>query len=202
MSQMHDTPKTPQGGDPQGTDPMNTAAHHDVAEAPATPEQRIATLEADLAQMKDRWLRAEAEMANVRARATKDMQDARAYAVQKFATDVAEAAENLDRGLAALPPETADEPELLRKMRGGFAGVQKAFVTMLERHGVKREEATGKPFDPALHQAMAEQPAPPGVAPGTVIQAWSAAWTLHGRLLRPAMVVVAAGEPQDTSTAA
>lgn len=197
MTQMHDSP-----GHPQGTDPANANAHLDVAEAPATPEQRIATLEADLAQMKDRWLRAEAEMANVRARATKDMQDARAYAVQKFATDVAEAAENLDRGLAALPPETADEPELLRKMRGGFAGVQKAFVAMLERHGVKREEATGKPFDPAMHQAMAEQPAPPGVAPGTVIQAWSAAWTLHGRLLRPAMVVVAAGEPQEASTAA
>lgn len=202
MTQMHDTPATQQGGEPQGTDPANAAAPHDIAEAPATPEQKIATLEADLAQMKDRWLRAEAEMANVRARATKDMQDARAYAVQKFATDVAEAAENLDRGLAALPPETADEPDLLRKMRGGFAGVQKAFVGMLERHGVKREEAAGKPFDPALHQAMAEQPAPPGVAPGTVIQAWSAAWTLHGRLLRPAMVVVAAGEAGEASSAA
>lgn len=197
MNQMNDSP-----GDPQGTDTANDPALHDVAEAPATPEQRIATLEADLAQMKDRWLRAEAEMANVRARATKDMQDARAYAVQKFATDVAEAAENLDRGLGALPPETEDEPDLLRKLRGGFAGVQKAFVAMLERHGVQREDATGKPFDPALHQAMAEQPAPPGVAPGTVIQAWSAAWTLHGRLLRPAMVVVAAGEAQDASSAA
>ncbi len=197
MNQMNDTP-----GDPQRPDTANAAGLHDVAEAPATPEQRIATLEADLAQMKDRWLRAEAEMANVRARATKDMQDARAYAVQKFATDVAEAAENLDRGLGALPPETEDEPELLRKLRGGFAGVQKAFVAMLERHGVQREDATGKPFDPALHQAMAEQPAPPGVAPGTVIQAWSAAWTLHGRLLRPAMVVVAAGEAQDASSAA
>ncbi|PZW50391.1 molecular chaperone GrpE [Humitalea rosea] len=157
-----------------------------------TPEQRIATLEAEVATMKDRWLRAEAETANVRARATKDIQDARAYAVQKFASDVAEAAENLARGLAALPAEAPGEPELLQKMRGGFSGIEKAFIAMLERHGVKREDATGKPFDPALHQAMAEQPAPPGVAPGTVIHAYSAAWSLHGRLLRPAMVVVAA----------
>lgn len=157
-----------------------------------TPEQRIATLEAEVATMKDRWLRAEAETANVRSRAAKDIQDARAYAVQKFASDVAEAAENLARGLAALPAETPNEPELLQKMRGGFAGIEKAFVAMLERHGVKREDATGKPFDPTLHQAMAEQPAPPGVAPGTVIQAYSAAWSLNGRLLRPAMVVVAA----------
>ncbi|WP_431283252.1 nucleotide exchange factor GrpE [Humitalea sp. 24SJ18S-53] len=185
MTQMHDTP-----GDQPGTDPSDTV----TPDATPTVEQTITALEAEVALMKDRWLRAEAEMANVRARAAKDAQDARAYAVQKFATDVAEAAENLDRGLAALPPETADEPELLRKMRAGFEGVRQAFVAMLERHGVKREDATGKPFDPAMHQAMAEQPAPPGVAPGTVIQAWSAAWTLNGRLLRPAMVVVAAGE--------
>lgn len=166
----------------------------DTAEAAAPPEDRLTALEADLAQMKDRWLRAEAEIANVRARAAKDIHDARAYAVQKFATDVAEAAENLHRGLTALPSPAPDEPELLGKLRGGFEGVEKAFIAMLERHGVKREDATGKPFDPALHQAMAEQPAPPGVAPGTVLQGWSAAWTLHGRLLRPAMVVVAAGE--------
>ena len=55
-------------------------------------------------------------------------------------------------------------------------------------------EPSGEAFNPELHQAMAEQPAPEGVAPGTVIQAWSAAWTLNGRLLKPAMVVVAAGE--------
>ncbi|MCZ8147062.1 MAG: nucleotide exchange factor GrpE, partial [Roseomonas sp.] len=58
-------------------------------------------------------------------------------------------------------------------------------------HGVKKHDAAGQPFDPELHQAMAEQPAPEGVEPGTVIQAWTPAWTLNGRLLKPAMVVVA-----------
>ena len=74
-----------------------------------------------------------------------------------------------------------------------FEGVEKSFLAILERNGVQRHDAAGKPFDPAMHQAMAEQPAPEGVAPGTVLTAWTPAWTLNGRLLKPAMVVVASG---------
>ena len=80
---------------------------------------------------------------------------------------------------------------MLAKLRNGYEGVERGFVAMLERHGVARADAQGAAFDPELHQAMAEQPAPPGVAPGTILQAWTPAWTLHGRLLKPAMVVVA-----------
>jgi molecular chaperone GrpE len=104
---------------------------------------------------------------------------------------VVETAENLRRGLDSLPPAQEGEDELLAKLRNGFEGVERAFVAMLERHGVQRREAQGQPFDPELHQAMAEQPAPEGVEPGTVMQAWTPAWTLNGRLLKPAMVVVA-----------
>ncbi|MCO6419916.1 nucleotide exchange factor GrpE [Siccirubricoccus sp. KC 17139] len=159
----------------------------------ATPEDRIAALEAELTQMRDRWLRSEAEMQNLRARTQREVQDARQYAIQKFAGDVVEAAQNLRRGLEALPPQQEGEPELLTKLREGFEGVERSFLGILERHGIARQEAQGQPFDPELHQAMAEQPAPEGVAPGTVIQAWTPAWTLNGRLLKPAMVVVAAG---------
>jgi molecular chaperone GrpE len=102
-----------------------------------------------------------------------------------------ETADNLRRGLDSLPPAAEDEPEILAKLRNGFEGVERGFVAMLERHGVKKHDAAGQPFDPELHQAMAEQPAPEGVEPGTVIQAWTPAWTLNGRLLKPAMVVVA-----------
>jgi molecular chaperone GrpE len=105
---------------------------------------------------------------------------------------VVETAENLRRGLDSLPqPVEGEANELLTKLRDGFEGVERGFVTMLERHGVQRVEAQGAAFDPELHQAMAEQPAPPGVEPGTIIQAWTPAWTLNGRLLKPAMVVVA-----------
>ncbi|HYF07923.1 MAG TPA: nucleotide exchange factor GrpE [Acetobacteraceae bacterium] len=161
--------------------------------AEPTPEERIEALAAELEAMRERWLRAEAEMQNLRARTQREVADARAYATQKFARDVVEAAENLRRGLDSLPPPAEGEPELLAKLRGGFEGVEKAFLGILERNGVARVEAQGQPFDPELHQAMAEQPAPEGVAPGTVIQAWTPAWTLNGRLLKPAMVVVAAG---------
>ena len=163
------------------------------AAAPEEPD-RLATLEAEVAQLREKWLRAEAEMQNLRTRARREAEEARLYAVQKFARDVVETAENLRRGLDSLPPAAEDEPELLAKLRNGFAGVERGFATMLERHGVQKQDATGKPFDPELHQAMSEQPAPEGVEPGTVIQAWTPAWTLTGRLLKPAMVVVAGKE--------
>jgi molecular chaperone GrpE len=151
---------------------------------------RIAALEAELAEMKERWMRAEAENANVRSRARKDVDDTRQYAVQKFATDVVEAAENLKRGIDSLPPPSDDQPAIVAKVREGLDGVERSFVGTLERNGIKWDDPVGQPFDPNLHQAMAEQESE-SHAPGTVIQAWSKAWTLNGRLLRPAMVVVA-----------
>ncbi|PZP42047.1 MAG: nucleotide exchange factor GrpE [Azospirillum brasilense] len=174
--------------------PGQTAADAPEAFTPQPESERVAALEEELAALRDKWMRAEAEAQNTRNRQRKELEDARNYAIQKFATDVAEAADNLRRGLDALPQPEPGEPELLGKLRGGFEGVERSFLAMLERHGVQRVEAAGQPFDPALHQAMAEQPAPPGVEPGTVIQAWTPAWTLNGRLLRPAMVVVA-GKP-------
>ena len=176
-----------------------TAAGPDAAAPPedvlpeqalAAAKERVAALEAELAEMKERWMRAEAENANVRARARKDVDDTRQYAVQKFATDVVEAAENLKRGIDSLPPASPDQPAIVAKVREGLDGVERSFVGTLERNGIKREDPVGQPFDPNLHQAMAEQESETH-APGTVIQAWSKAWTLNGRLLRPAMVVVA-----------
>ena len=159
-------------------------------EAEPNPAAEIAQLTAERDDMRDRWIRAEAEMANVRARAKRDVDDTRQYAVQKFATDVVEVAQNLRRGLSSLPAQTADEPEIVTKLRDGFEGVERSFVATLERNGIQRIDPTGQPFDANLHQAMAEQPSDEHPA-GTVMQAWTAAWTLNGRLLRPAMVVVA-----------
>jgi molecular chaperone GrpE len=179
-----------------------TAAEPDAANDPragesVTVEQalqaaidRVGALETELAEMKERWIRAEAENANVRARARKDVDDTRQYAVQKFAADVVEAADNLKRGIDSLPPASANEPAIVGKVREGLEGMERSFVGTLERNGIKREDPVGQLFDPNLHQAMAEQDSELH-APGTVLQAWSKAWTLNGRLLRPAMVVVA-----------
>lgn len=184
--------------------PKEDPALQDDARAHAVPpdaepeqpshEAEIAKLTAERDDMRDRWIRAEAEMANVRARAKRDVDDTRQYAVQKFAADVVEAAENLRRGLSNLPAQTAEEPEIVTKLRDGFEGVERSFVGLLERNGIQRIDPTGQPFDANLHQAMAEQPSAEH-APGTVLQAWTTGWTLNGRLLRPAMVVVAKAAP-------
>ncbi len=179
-----DTPSPPS---PETTDEVMAAA-----------TARIAELEAERDEMREKWLRSEAEMANVRTRAKRDVDDARQFAVQKFARDVVEAADNLRRGLDQLPPAQPGEPDIVGKLRDGFEGVERSFIALLERNGIQKVDATGKPFDPNLHQAMAEQPSAEH-APGTVIQAWTPGWTLNGRLLRPAMVVVAkAAEPAET----
>jgi molecular chaperone GrpE len=191
------------------SEPMPPANNNDAADAvPQTPEQvmqaataRIADLEAELQEMKDRWMRSEAEIANVRARAHREVNETRQYAVQKFAQDVVEAADNLRRGLDSLPAPAAGEPEIVGKLREGLDGIERNFVAILERNGIRREDPTGTPFDPNLHQAMAEQESA-AHAPGSVMQAWTPAWTLNGRLLRPAMVVVAKAPPAEIAAAA
>ena len=192
-------------------DPMNpdTAANQNAAPGePKTPEQvmqaaaaRIAELEAELAEMKDRWVRSEAEMANVRARAHREVNETRQYAVQKFAQDVVEAADNLHRGLDSLPAQAAGEPAIVTRLREGLEGIERNFIAILERNGVKSEDPTGAPFDPNLHQAMAEQESA-AHPPGSVMHAWTPAWTLNGRLLRPAMVVVAKAPPGEITASA
>jgi molecular chaperone GrpE len=179
------------------TDPTQNAELPDAASPPETQEQvmaaaaqRIAELEAERDELRDRWMRAEAEMQNVRARAKREVDETRQYAVQKFARDVAEAAENLKRGLDSVPAARDDEPEIVAKLREGFAGVERSFLALLERNGIVRADPTGALFNPDLHQAMAEQETD-AHPPGTVLQAWTQGWTLNGRLLRPAMVVVA-----------
>jgi molecular chaperone GrpE len=169
------------------------------AQAPQTPEElmraaseRIAALEAERDDFRDRWMRSEAEMANLRARARREVDETRQYAVQKFATDVVETAENLRRALTSLPPPSPAEPETVTRLREGLEGMERSFVGMLERNGIARIDPTGEKFDPNLHQAMAEQPSNDQPA-GTVLQAWTSGWTLNGRLLRPAMVVVSSG---------
>ncbi len=197
---MQDTPDTP--NTPPPTRPLGpggerlreglTQATPDALMAEAAA--RIKALEGEVAEFKDKRLRSEAEAQNVRTRAKREVEDARAYAVTKFARDVVDAAENLERALASLPPEQAGEPEIVGKLREGVAAIGRGFQGALERNGVSRHDAEGGRLDPDRHQAMAEAPSL-DVPAGHVIQAWTPAWTLNGRLLKPAMVVVSKGAP-------
>lgn len=185
-----DPQQTPPDTDPALETDARAHAANELLQPGADDADPVAQLTAERDDMRDRWLRAEAEMQNVRTRAKRDVDDTRQYAVQKFAADVVEAAENLRRGITSLPAIAEGEPAIVTQVREGFEGVERSFVAILERNGIKRVDPTGQPFDANLHQAMAEQPSAEH-APGTVMQAWTQGWTLNGRLLKPAMVVVA-----------
>ena len=190
---MNTDPNTMPGADPALQEDASDQEADAGAERPTVEEL---TRERD--DMRDRWMRAEAEVANVRSRAKRDVDDTRQYAVQKFAADAVEAAENLRRGLASLPAPTPGEPDVVTKLREGLAGIERSFTGVLERNGIQRSDPTGQLYDPNLHQAMAEQPSSEH-EPGTVMQAWTQAWTLNGRLLKPAMVVVAKRADQEAA---
>lgn len=167
--------------------------------APAAPEaERIATLERENADLKDRLLRALAEMENLRRRGERELQDGRAYAITKFAGDIIGTADNLRRALDAAPKvegEGDDEAHApYRALMDGMELTERELLKALERHGVKKRAPKGEKFDPHRDQAMFEVP-DESVFSGTVIEVVQPGYTIGERLLRPAMVGVSRGGP-------
>lgn len=144
---------------------------------------------AEIQALKEQVLRYAADAENTKRRAEREMNDARAYAITKFARDLLGAADIFDRALAAAPTEVEGP------MKNFIVGVEmtaKELQGAFDRNGLKRiEPARGEKFDPHKHQAMMEQPGS-DVAPGGVVQVMQPGYELLGRLVRPAMVVVAA----------
>jgi molecular chaperone GrpE len=161
----------------------------DAAAEDASPEARIAALEAEIAEQKDRLLRALAETENVRRRAQREREDASKYAVAGFAKDLLSVADNLRRALESLPASEVRD-ERTRSLLEGVAATERELLGVFERHGVKRVDPEGERFDHNFHQAIfeAERQGKPG---GTVIEVLQPGYVLHDRLLRPAMVGVA-----------
>jgi molecular chaperone GrpE len=157
-------------------------------------DDRLTALEAELADQKDRLLRALAETENVRRRAQREREDASKYAVSGFAKDLLSAADNLRRALDSLP-EAEVRDERTRSLLEGVAATERELLGIFERYGIKRIDPKGERFDHNLHQAIfeaerADQPS------GTVIEVLQPGYLLHDRLLRPAMVGVAKGGPK------
>jgi molecular chaperone GrpE len=166
------------------------AAPEDKAEAD-TPEARIAALEAELADSKDRLLRALAEAENTRRRVERERTDTLKYAVAGLAKDLLEPADNLRRALDSVNAADAHDDKT-RSLVEGIAATERELLAAFERHGLKRIDPKGERFDHNLHQAIFEaensgQPA------GTVVEVLQPGYVLHDRLLRPAMVGVAKG---------
>jgi len=171
------------------SEPAASAAPEGSASGAEGPEARIAALEAELVAAKDQALRALAEAENVRRRTQKDAEDARKFAVATFARDLLAVADNLGRALQAIPPEKRAGGELAT-LHAGIELTERELASILERNGIRPVDPKGERFDPNLHQAMFEVE-DPNVPPGTVLQVIARGYTIHGRLLRPAMVGVA-----------
>jgi len=174
-------------------DEITGAPIESVAEE-TSAETRVNELEAELADQRDRLLRALAETENVRRRAQREREDASKYAVAGFAKDLLSAADNLRRALESLPEAEAKD-ERTRSLLAGVAATERELLGVFERHGIKRIDPKGERFDHNLHQAIfeAERPDQPS---GSVVEVLQPGYVLHDRLLRPAMVGVAKGGPK------
>jgi len=159
-----------------------------------SPEARVAALEAELAEQKDRLLRALAETENVRRRGQREREDAAKYAAASFSKELLSVADNLRRALDSLPAREAKD-ERTRSLLAGVEATERELLAVFERHGVRRIDPVGERFDHNFHQAVfeAERPGKPG---GTVIEVLQPGYVMHDRLLRPAMVGVAKETPR------
>lgn len=159
----------------------------DAAET-SDAETLIAELQAKADENWDRYLRAAAETENVRKRAVRDVEHARKYAVESFAKEMLAVRDSFEMGIAAA--DTADAEALV----AGSQATLKLLSAGLERFGIVQVDPVGEPFDPELHEAMSMQPSA-DAEPGSVLTVIQKGYALNGRLLRPAMVVVAAEMP-------
>ena len=147
-----------------------------------------AVLQAENADLRERMLRALADAENTRRRAERSAQDAGRYAVANFARELLPVVDNLERTTNAATlgqPPTSDSALL-----AGVAATQRLLQHALEQFGIRKIDAKGAPFDPALHEAMMEV-ADASHPPGVVVDVMEDGFTIHDRLLRPARVVVA-----------
>ena len=169
----------------------DTDAEMEAGTEPATPEERIAALETELAESQDRLLRALAETENTRRRAQRERQDAEKYSIGRFAEGLLSVADNLRRALDSLPESEAPD-ERTRGLLAGVAATERELLAAFERQGLKRIDPMGERFDHNFHQAVFEAENS-GRPAGTVVEVLQPGYVLHDRLLRPAMVGVAKG---------
>ncbi|NQV45201.1 MAG: nucleotide exchange factor GrpE [Rhodospirillales bacterium] len=170
--------------------PENEAG--DTNAAPATPEEQIAGLEAEVASLNDRLLRAMAETENIRRRAQRDKQDTAKYAIANFARDMLSVADNLGRALGSVDESARKDNGSLENLMIGVEMTERVLMAAMGRVGVSRMEPLGTRFDPNVHEAMFEYDDPSQLA-GTVGQLIEPGYMMHDRPLRPAKVGITKG---------
>jgi molecular chaperone GrpE len=178
---------------PGQTPGQTTATEGAEGESPEGAND-IAILQAEIAALRERALRALAEAENTRKRAEREKDETRQFAISRFARDLLSVSDNLNRALAACPPEARESADdALKAVIDGIEATERELQSVLSQHGVKAIEASGTKFDPNLHQAIAEVPSE-GKPKGTVMTVVQGGYMIGERLLRAAMVTVAKGD--------
>jgi molecular chaperone GrpE len=161
-----------------------TAKDSGAASAASDPDSVVAELQAKVDENWQKYLRAAAELENVRKRAARDVENAHKFALERFVAELLAVRDSLEIGLAA--GEKAD----VESLRQGKEATLKQLATIMERFGVEEIDPQGEPFDPSEHEAMTMQQSA-DVEPGSVLTVIQKGYALNGRLLRPARVIVA-----------
>ena len=179
----------------------DAAPKADEAANPATEQELdpMQVLMAEVAELKDQRLRMAAEMENLRRRTAREIKDAKSYAISGFARDMLQVSDNLQRALAAVPEQAeAASDNGLKTLVEGVELTERAMLSTLERHGVRKLEPMGQKFDPNFHQAMYEVPNT-DVPNNTVVDVVQPGYVIGDRMLRPAMVGVSKGGPKEAA---
>lgn len=183
---------------PPSNDEGEAARSGEVETGPAATndggDEALARLTAENAELKDRLLRALAEVENVRRRAERDLDDLRQYAITKFAGDMLSVADNMERAIASIPEEARKSDVAIRTLIAGVELTEKAMLQALEKHGVKKLVPLGERFDPNFHEALFEV-TDPSVPAGNVAKVVEPGYSIGSRALRPAKVGIAQGAP-------
>jgi molecular chaperone GrpE len=189
---------TPEADQPKAA--SDGTAPGESAEPPAPPssEERITLLEADKADMRDRMLRIAADFDNWKKRARKDQSDGEMRAKESVLRDFLEISDNLERATASWGEgkdgKDGKDNNDAKSIRDGVELVLRQFRSKLERYQVKVIEALGQPFDPRFHEAISQAPSAEA-KPGSILHELQKGYLIGEKLLRPAMVVVAAAAP-------
>jgi molecular chaperone GrpE len=171
--------------DVQADAPASEQKPHDEPAETTDPAELLAAAEARATENWDRYLRTAAELENVRKRAARDVENAHKFALERFAKELLAVRDTLEMGLAAADNATVES--LIEGKNATF----KLLTTVMSQFGIEEIDPAGEPFDPEFHEAISMQPSD-NVEPGSVVTVVQKGYSLNGRLLRPAMVIVAA----------
>ena len=187
-----DPKNTPPGGAGEQAAADPASAQGSAGEGARTVHDVINALQTEAADFKDKWLRAHAEIDNIRKRSDREKEEIAKYAVSKLARDIVNVGDNFQRAIEAVPAGAADQDPALKSFLEGVTLTERELLNVLERHGIKRVQPMNEPFNPHLHQAVMEIPRS-DVPEGTIVQVFQSGFMIEERVLRPAMVGVAKG---------